>query len=256
MVVFIDMDPQTRNRRNPRVAPARPLLTLAVGAVLAAGACGSTPSPVGQPTGAPTATASTGSSSTRTVTVGSVRLEATMGREGKVQGGATVAGMSVRPGLVVEYRLANTGAKPVLAYDVVPQDLGSATLPAGVDVQHTWVYEQSGVLRLSKQGFAPAPNVRFAAAPVIGAHTVAPGKTLTGRAYAVWPLVLDVPGESFSAPRQRVDPSVGTWQFCVQVDGRAAQARPSAVAGVMQVPVAAPQGDQLVCTQPAPIPAP
>lgn len=187
-----------------------------------------------------------------------------MAREGQVQGGGTAsgtasgtsAGMSVRPGLVVDYRLTNTGSTPVLAYDVVPQELGSATLPADVDVQHAWVYEQSGVLRLSKQGFDTAPNVRFIAAPVIGAHIVAPGASLTGRAYAVWPPALDVPGESFSAPRQPVDPAVEKWQFCLQADGRTAQARPSAVKGVVQVPVAAPQGDELVCTPPAAIPAP
>ena len=69
----------------------------------------------------------------------------------------------------------------------MPADLGSATLPADVDPEHAWVYEQSGVLRLSKQGFAPAPNVRFIAAPVMGGRTIAPGASLTGRAYAVSP---------------------------------------------------------------------
>lgn len=249
----------------------RPALALAIGAVLATGACGqaspsvggSTPAP-GSPSGTAAATTPTATSTaTQSGASGSLRLEATMVREGHVQGGSggstvgTGAGMSVRPGLLVTYRLANAGPKPVLAYDVVPNDLGSATLPAGVDLQHAWVYEQSGVLRLSKQGFATAPNVRFAAAPVIGAHPVAPGATLSGRAYAVWPPALDVPGESFEAPRQRVDPAVETWQLCLQVDGRTAQARPSALGGgVVQVPTAAPQAGELVCTDPAAVPAP
>lgn len=252
----------------------RPLTALALGAVLATAACGQANPSVGgatpAPGGASGATQATPSATdfvppiaTQTVAqtggTGTLRLEATMTRTGHVQGGSTVgtgAGMSVRPGLLVSYRLTNAGSTPVLADDVVPQDLGSATLPAGVDVQHAWVFEQSGVLRLSKQGFATAPNVRFAAAPVIGAHAVAPGATLSGRAYAVWPLALDVPGESFQAPRQPVDPAVATWQLCIQVDGRTAQARPSALGGVLQVPTAAPQAGELVCTDPAAIPAP
>ena len=264
VVVFHRMTPQTFPARPGEARPVRPsrpalrhrrLLGLAVGAVLVTSACGqaspssgpATPAPGGDP-GTPTGTAA------QTTVVGSVRLEASIAPEGQVQSGATVAGMSVHPGLLVDYRVTNTGTKPVLAYDVVPQELGSGTLPANVDVQHAWVYEQSGVLRISKQGFATAPNVRFIAAPVMGGHVIAPGASVTGRAYAVWPLVLDVPGESFVAPRQRVDPAVGQWQFCVQVDDRTDQARPSAVAGVVQVPVRAPQGDELVCTGPAAMP--
>ena len=91
-----------------------------------------------------------------------------------------VAGIAAAGGLVVDYTVTNTGAQPLLAYDVVPQDLGSATLPTDVDVTHAWVYEQSGVLRLSKQGFATAPNVRFAAAPVMGGHVIAPGASSVG----------------------------------------------------------------------------
>jgi hypothetical protein len=175
----------------------------------------------------------------QTVTSGAVRLEATM----------------APGGLVVDYTVTNTGATPLLAYDVVPQDLGSATLPTDVDVTHAWVYEHSGVLRLSKQGFDPAPNVRFAAAPVMGGHVIAPGASIRGRAYAASPPRLDVPGDSFEAPRAAVDPGVRQWQLCVQVDDRAAQAKPAAVGGsVVQAPSTAPQGDELVCTQPATIP--
>ena len=141
---------------------------------------------------------------------------------GRARGGRDGCRRSRRaPGLVVDYTLTNTGTKPVLAYDVVPADLGSATLPADVDAKHAWVYEQSGVLRLSKQGFAPGPNVRFAAAPVMGGHTIAPGASITGKAYAVSPPTLDVPSESFEAPRTPVDPGVKQWQLCVQVDDRA-----------------------------------
>ena len=165
------------------------------------------------------------------------------------------AGIAASPGLLVDYSLTNTGSKPLVAYDVVPADLGSATLPKDVDPQHAWVYVESGVLRLSKQGFATAPDVRFAAAPVMGGHTIAPGATVTGKAYAATPPKLDVPGRSFEAPRTLVDPAVKQWQLCIQVDDRAAQARPSAVGGgVVEVASMAPEGDQLVCTQPAMIP--
>lgn len=174
---------------------------------------------------------------------------------GGPEAGSTGAGIAAAPGLVVDYTLTNTGTKPVLASDVVPADLGSATLPADVDLKHAWVYEQSGVLRLGKQGFAPGPNVRFAAAPVMGGHTIAPGASITGKAYAVSPPTLDVPSESFEAPRTPVDPGVKQWQLCVQVDDRTAQARPSAVGGgVVEAPSKAPQGDELVCTPPATIP--
>ena len=185
----------------------------------------------------------------QTVTSGAVRLEATMAPDGPK------AATAAAGGLVVDYTVTNTGAQPLLAYDVVPQDLGSATLPTDVDVTHAWVYEQSGVLRLSKQGFATAPNVRFAAAPVMGGHVIAPGASLRGRAYAASPPKLDVPGDSFEAPRTAVDPGVKQWQLCVQVDDRAGQARPAAVGGgVVQAPSAAPQGDELVCTRPGTIP--
>lgn len=189
------------------------------------------------------------------MTVGDVRLVATMAPGGPKPAGTTGAGIAAAPGLVVDYTVTNTGSKPLLAYDVVPQDLGSATLASDVDAKHAWVYEQSGVLRLSKQGFAPGPNVRFAAAPVMGGHVLAPGAAVSGKAYAASPLTLDVPGESFEAPRAAVDPGVKQWQFCVQVADRAAQSRPSAVGGgIVEAASSAPQGDELVCTASAPIP--
>lgn len=243
-------------RRTPRIA------LLALGTVLVTGACGqaapagsaSTPAAGGgatpsAATSAPATGGTTGGSgpSKQTVTAGGVRLEAAMAPAG--------AGIAASSGLVVDYTLTNTGWKPLVAYDAVPDDLGSATLATHVDPQHAWVYAQSGVLRLSKQGFATAPNVRFAAAPVMGGHTIAPGATIAGRAYAAVPPRLDVPGESFVAPRSLVDPAVKQWQLCIQVDDRAMQARPSAVGGgVVEAASMAPRGDQLVCTEPAAIP--
>jgi hypothetical protein len=250
VVVFTVMKPLQRHLTSP-------LTLLALGAVLVTGACGqaspsesaATPAGGGAPASSTPAAGTAGGSgpAKQTVTAGGVRLEAEM-----APGGAGIAASS---GLVVDYSLTNTGSKPLVAYDVVPADLGSATLPKDVDPQHAWVYVESGVLRLSKQGFATAPDVRFAAAPVMGGHTIAPGATVTGKAYAATPPKLDVPGRSFEAPRTLVDPAVKQWQLCIQVDDRAAQARPSAVGGgVVEVASMAPEGDQLVCTQPAMIP--
>jgi len=272
VVVFTIMKPPTlRAPRGPRrpLRAVRPAVALALAAALATSACGqATPSPgAATPAGdGGTSTSSTptsggdAGSGAETATAGGVHLEATMA-PGVPGGGATGTGtgtgngIAAGPGLVVTYTLTNTGAEPVLAYDVVPDDLGSATLPEDVDPEHAWVYEQSGVLRLSKQGFPPAPNVRFIAAPAMGGHTIAPGASLTGRAYAVSPPTLDVPGDTFEAPRTPVDPAVKQWQFCVQVDDRAAEARPSAVGGgVVEAPSKAPEGDELVCTPPATIP--
>ena len=243
------------------VRPGRAFVALALGSVLVTSACGqATPSPgAATPAGGDGPSATAGSTvdagaGAETATWGGVRRAATRARGGPV-GGGRGAGDAASPGLVVDYTLTNTGTKPVLAYDVVPADLGSATLPMDVDAKHAWVYEESGVLRLSKQGFAPGPNVRFAAAPVMGGHTIAPGASITGKAYAVSPPTLDVPGDSFEAPRTPVDPAVKQWQFCVQVSDRAGQARPSAVGGgVVEAASAAPQGDELVCTPPSTIP--
>ncbi|KRF45926.1 hypothetical protein ASH01_09120 [Terrabacter sp. Soil811] len=264
MVVFIVMKPLTHHvLRGPLhpVRPGRAFVALALGSVLVTSACGqATPSPgAATPAGGDGPSATAGSTvdagaGAETATSGGVRLEATMAPGGP-EVGVTGAGIAASPGLVVDYTLTNTGTKPVLAYDVVPADLGSATLPMDVDAKHAWVYEESGVLRLSKQGFAPGPNVRFAAAPVMGGHTIAPGASITGKAYAVSPPTLDVPGDSFEAPRTPVDPAVKQWQFCVQVSDRAGQARPSAVGGgVLEAASAAPQGDELVCTPPSTIP--
>jgi hypothetical protein len=259
------MKPLTRRALRGSSHPAGPVVALALGTVLVTGACGqATPSPGaatpagdgGTSTSSPTPPTSdvAAGSGAQTETSGGVRLEATLAPGGP-KAAATGTGIAASPGLVVDYTVTNTGAAPVLAYDVVPAELGSAVLPPDVDPEHVWVYEESGVLRLSKQGFAPGPNVRFAAAPAMGGHTIAPGASITGRAYAVSPPRLDVPGESFEAPRTPVDPAVRQWQFCVQVDDRVAQSRPAAVGGgVVQAASMAPQGADLVCTGPAPIP--
>src|SRR6478672_7419372 len=99
VVVFPTMTSSTLHA--PR-GPVRPVPALALAAVLAASACGqATPSP-GTPTSAGGAVPMA-----QTVTSGPVRLEATMAPGGHL----------------VDYTVTNTGAQPLLAYDVVPKDL-------------------------------------------------------------------------------------------------------------------------------------
>ena len=259
----------TRRALRGPLHPVRPLVggvaAVAVAAVLATSACGQASSPSGastpvgdtitgtSPSSATTSATTSAPAAQQTVTSAGVRLEASMA----VGFPQHPAGNGIRrvPGLVVEYTLTNTGSSPLVAYDVVPDDLGSATVSPDVNPEHAWVYVSSGVLRLSKQGFAPAPGVRFAAAPVTGARALDAGASLTGRAYAVSPPTLDVPGPTFEAPRARVDAGVRQWQFCVQVGERTGPLRAAPTGGeVLQAPTAAPSGDDLVCTEPATIP--
>ena len=163
-------------------------------------------------------------------------------------------GIRRRPGLVVEYALTNSGTRQLVAYDRVPDSLGSATLPPDLDPEHAWVYMDAGLVRVSKQGFATAPGVAFIAAPVTGARALAPGSTLTGRAYAVSPPELDVPGPDFAAPRTPIDPAASQTRFCVQVGERSPQMRPSsAQPGVLEAPVTAPSPGELLCTDAVPL---
>ena len=105
-------------------------------------------------------------------------------------------------------------------------------------------------MRISKQGFATAPGIAFAAAPVMGARTIPADAPLTGRAYAVTPPELDVPGPEFTAPRTAIPPGSSSFSFCVQVGEKSSGMRPSAVEGVLQAPVRAPTGEELLCTAP------
>lgn len=181
-----------------------------------------------------------------------------------VQGGIRMAaGVRVGPaehrpgasGLVVEYRLVNNGTAPVLVHDRVPAALGSATLPTDLDPEHVWVFMSGERIRLSKQGFAPAPGVRFIAAPVTGARLLAPGKALAGRAWVAIPLEADVPSSEFDAPRSPLRPGVREVEFCVQVtpgpDGRPAATEDS----VLEVPASAPAPGELHCLPPVQLPS-
>ncbi|HEU5144788.1 MAG TPA: hypothetical protein VFT81_06390 [Dermatophilaceae bacterium] len=162
-----------------------------------------------------------------------------------------------RDGLVVDYVLVNNGTSPVLVHDRVPSDLGSATLPADLNPEHAWAFMSDGRIRLSKQGFAPAPGVRFIAAPVIGARVLEPKQRLTGRAWAPVPLRLDVPSPEFDAPRAPLSPKATTWSFCVQVTVGGSQGAAGTApsdASVLAVPAAAPNDGELLCSEPWPLP--
>ncbi|TQM65017.1 hypothetical protein [Humibacillus xanthopallidus] len=178
-----------------------------------------------------------------------VRLEATFAIGFPEQ--PTDPGVRKKSGVVVTYTLTREGggAGELVAYDVVPDGLGSAGLPPDVNPEHAWVYANGTAVRISKQGFASAPGTTFVAAPTIGARVIPAGGSLQGRAYAVSPAELDVPGAEFSAPRAPLPPGSSAWEFCVQVGDRLPGMRPSAVGqGVLEAPVRAPEGDELVCT--------
>ncbi len=253
-------------RRAPSTALAASVAALAALAALALAGCGSAVSPGSGSSGGSTAVGGTmpapgdsgsggpggsGGSGPATGTSGAVRLVATA-----APGSPATAGIKAAPGVVVEYTLSNTGSSPLAAYDVVPASLGSAALPADVDREHAWVYAQQGTVRVSKQGFATAPNVRFAAAPTMGARALPAGGTLSGRAFVPTPLARAVPGADFTAPNEPLPAAAGSFTFCVQVGPGGAPMRPSAaVRGVLETPVAAPAADTLVCTDALALPA-
>ncbi|EWS99637.1 hypothetical protein N865_21780 [Intrasporangium oryzae NRRL B-24470] len=224
-----------------------------VGVVAACGQAtpGGSPTPAGSGAtdggGAATASASDGGSAgasgaTETVTVRDVTLTA------RPQPGSGSR-------LVVDYTLTHSGSADLVALDRVPADLGSATLPPDLDPEHAWVYVADGVARVSKQAFAIAPGVRFMAAPVTGGRALPPGGTLTGRASVPLPLTLDVPGDSFEAPRDPVGQDVRTWQLCIQVVERTSPVRPSPDdPETLLVPVTAPEPGRLLCTPPSALP--
>ncbi|GAA2166932.1 hypothetical protein FHX52_3920 [Humibacillus xanthopallidus] len=160
-------------------------------------------------------------------------------------------GVRRKPGVVVTYTLTREGggAGELVAYDVVPDSLGSAGLPPDVNPEHAWVYASGPAVRISKQGFASAPGTTFVAAPTTGARVIPADSPLQGRAYAVSPAELDVPGAEFAAPRAPLPSGSSDWEFCVQVGERLPGMRPSTVGqGVLEAPVRAPEGDELVCT--------
>ncbi len=164
-------------------------------------------------------------------------------------------GKPKQEGIVVEWTVDNGGTVPVQVHDLIPTGLGSATLPADVNPEHAWVFMEDGRIRLSKQGFDVAPGVAFVAAPVVGAHVVQPGESLTGRAYAALPLDLDVPTPEFTAPRRPLDPRATEAEFCVQVTTDATGRPWAADSAVLEVPAGEPAEGQLLCSQPWTLPA-
>ncbi len=151
---------------------------------------------------------------------------------------------------MVDYALRNVGTESLLAHDRVPPTLGSATLPEELDPARVWIFMTDNQVRMSKQGFDPAPGVRFIAEPVMGARRLEPGQTLTGQARTELPLRLEVPGPEFDAPRAPIDAGAGTFEFCVQVTA-GLEGRPSGVAvDVLEVPARAPRDGELICSQP------
>lgn len=220
------------------------VLSVAFAAVLGLAACGSPgPETGGSPPAgagtdpAPTAPSGTGPWITGPSTTGPSSALGDLRLTASWSASATAA--------TVAYTVANASDRVRLVIDRIPARLGGATLGA-VDPARAWVYRFAAGVRVSKQAFPVAPNVRFVAAPVIGARFLAPGARLTGTARVVLPPVLDVPGEEFTAPREPVDAGATSWQFCLQV---ATVDRPREVVPISEVALA-----PLVCSAPAAIP--
>lgn len=157
--------------------------------------------------------------------------------------------------LEIAYAITSYGAESSLVHDRVPPTLGSAVLPEDLDPERAWVYMQDKRVRVSKQGFAPAPNVRFMAQPVMGVRLLEPGGQLSGQARVELPFRLDVPGPEFDAPRTAVAKDATELEFCVQVtdgsEGRASAADPTG----LEVAATAPGPDELICSRPLAIPS-
>jgi hypothetical protein len=148
--------------------------------------------------------------------------------------------------LVADYTVTNATGRTVLVVDRIPKSLGSSRLEAtDIAPAHAWVVMAGNVVRVTKQAFPIAPNVRFIADPVIGGHVVEPGGSTKGTAEVSLPPRLDVPGREFQAPRTPVSPAADTWQFCVQV---AQVERPRDVVSVSAVAHA-----PLLCSLPQPL---
>ena len=262
------MDVSTSTIRR-RMLPTLALL-LVTGAAAACGQVtpsgGATPAVAGATTGSPESSAGStapvtptpGATSARASATGSgVRLDATL--EVGFSEQPADPGVRRKPGVVVTYTLTRDGGGmgEVVAYDVVPDSLGSAGLPPDVNPEHAWVHADGDTVRISKQSFAAAPGISFIAAPTTGVRVIPATGALEGRAYAVSPPELDVPGAEFTAPRDALPADPGTWEFCVQVGQRLPGMHPSSVGdGVLEAPVRAPEGDELLCTGPVALDAP
>jgi hypothetical protein len=227
------------------------------GGATAAGAGTTTGSSESSASSTAPVTPASGATSARASASGSgVRLDATL-EIGFSQQPAD-PGVRRKPGVVVTYTVARDGATgEVVAYDVVPDDLGSAGLPPDVNPEHAWVHADGDTVRISKQSFAPAPGVSFIAAPTTGVRVIPATGALEGRAYALSPPELDVPAAEFTAPRDPLPADPGTWEFCVQVGQRLPGMQPSSEGGgVLEAPVRAPEDDELLCTGPVALDAP
>ena len=261
-----------RTKAGRRAVPVVALLAV-IGAVAACGQASPsgtvTPAGGGTSTGPPgasessvepTSDATDGSSSAGAGTSASghgVRLEATF--EVGFSQHPVDPGVRRRPGVVVTYTLTRQpgAGDELVAYDMVPSSLGSAELPEDLNPEHAWVYADGDAVRLSKQSFAAATGVSFIAAPMTGVRLIPTTGSLQGRAFAVSPPRLDVPGREFAAPRGALPTGSDQWQFCAQVGERQPGMTPSSAGDdVLEAPARAPEGDELLCTEAVTLDAP
>ncbi|MEO7447037.1 MAG: hypothetical protein ABI336_02085, partial [Humibacillus sp.] len=113
-------------------------------------------------------------------------------------------------------------------------------------------HQQAGLRDRARHRFRGRPHHGRAAHP--------PDAPLAGRAYAVTPPELALPGSEFTAPRTALAAGSSSFSFCVQVGEKTGGLRPAlavdGMGGVLQAPVRAPAGDELVCTPPVTLTTP
>ena len=244
VVVFIVMKPLTTPRPArpppPGSRPRRAVAGLALGCVLAA-----TGLRAGRPAGSASGGGRRWTPGTRRRPLadaspsGGVRLEATMA-VGPPAAPREPGRRDAGPGLVVDYTLHEHRLAPRSSPTTsCRQPRLCASLPADLDPEHAWVYADSGVLRLSKQGFRAGAGRPFVGRPRHGRATRStPGPAhRDGRMPCRRP-TLDVPGRRVRGPaRPRSTRGARVAVLRAGRRPRCRQARPAAVgAGVLEAP--------------------
>lgn len=152
--------------------------------------------------------------------------------------------------LVIDYTLTQSGTEPVYAVDLAPDVLSNSRLDPAARRTHAWVYQSDDGPRISKQGFAIAPTIRFFAAPVMGVKRVDPGASITGSAEVGWPLATALPSAEFEAPRGALSSaSAERVRLCIQVMDAASVDGGQAATGteLKSTPVVPPRPGELIC---------
>jgi len=161
-------------------------------------------------------------------------------------------------GLLIDYAVTNTGAKPVVLNDRIPVQDGSASGPSDqIDPLKAFVLAgpDSGVT-IAKRTFVQSGGPDFTVS--FQGTVVQPGKTVRGRAFAPLPLELAGPGFNTSERHSGTLPDpVSAWRLCLGVTPELYQPDVLPDGKHSMVPNGDLAGDRrqrLLCSDPAPLP--